>query len=153
MKLASDEQLREAMGAELVRRRGADFGLDGFVGHVVCASVSRNTVTVRVTVTATEVNSSGTLDEGWTAARADALTGTLICVLSGTIFHTTTSLAVSVQPRPICPPAEIFIELSVDSVLQPPSASAVFRDALNPSIVYATASHTKLFKPSLAASL
>ncbi|KAJ2850313.1 hypothetical protein IWW36_001999 [Coemansia brasiliensis] len=102
--------------------------------------------------TSRETNPSLTLDEGWVATAADVLTSMLISVCTGTVFHTSTSLSASVFRR-IDYATEILIECSVNSALQPPCATAVFRDARDSRIIYATASHTKFLKPSLIANL
>ncbi|KAJ2631655.1 hypothetical protein H4R22_001830 [Coemansia sp. RSA 1290] len=140
---ATNKQLYDAVVAELeyIASSGT-FGSDIYV-TVEQADAQERKVVFRT---------SALLDEGWVATIADVLTSILVSVCTGTISHASTSLSASVLRR-LDYATDILIECSVNSALQPPCATAVFRDARDSRIIYAAASHSKFIKPSLIASL
>ncbi|KAJ2448637.1 hypothetical protein EV183_005330 [Coemansia sp. RSA 2336] len=139
----SNKQLHDAVVAELEHiANGGTFGSDIPV-TVEQADAQERKVVFRTLAL---------LDEGWVATTADVLTSILISVCTGTLSHVSTSLSASVLRR-LDYATDMLIECSVNSALQPPCASAVFRDARDSRVIYAAASHSKLIKPSLLASL
>ncbi|KAJ1940971.1 hypothetical protein FBU59_003646 [Linderina macrospora] len=117
-------------------------------------SVDLDSGTLTLTFTATEdhITPAGTLDEALVATITDNNTSTLLAVF-GTARNnapvtTSVTLSLSVQacaPIAVNSPVQVVCRIT-NPGLGIPHASATFRCAQDPSVVYAVCSHTKFVK-------
>ncbi|KAI8320988.1 hypothetical protein GQ54DRAFT_198081 [Martensiomyces pterosporus] len=146
---ADDIKLRDALKARLAAKAEVDYFGKDLPVNITAVRASDPSFAVSVLVTEDETSISGTLDEGWVATTTDNLTSTLVTAIGGNALSVTTSLTTTLL-APIVPGTQIVIECNINGAQQPPNATAVFRDAEDPSVNYAVGTHTKFFKAELA---
>ncbi|KAJ1965469.1 hypothetical protein GGI12_000741 [Dipsacomyces acuminosporus] len=109
-------------------------------------------IVLRMLVEGHHINGMGVLDEGLVATIADNHTSMLLATHSLTFHPERMPVSVSVclsahSCAPIKPNTEIEVVCSVAHDHEAnPHSEAIFRDANDPSTVYATATHTKHVK-------
>ncbi|KAJ1965468.1 hypothetical protein GGI12_000740 [Dipsacomyces acuminosporus] len=146
---AQDIKLKEAIQARLQSKSTIEYFGKELPVSIASVSHKNQHFSIRFTVTENEINSSGTLEEGWIATTTDNMTSILMTGLSDNPFNVTTSLSINVLSK-IEAGTEIIIDCTVNAIHQPPNAEAVFRHAKDATKVFAVGSHTKFFKPKLA---
>ncbi|KAJ1721181.1 hypothetical protein LPJ53_004258 [Coemansia erecta] len=124
------------------------YGMD-VVPRVTWASVDTNEFIAEWLVTSDYISSTGCIDEGCLGTITDNTTAMLIGSLVPGDKSVSTSISVQ-GVSPIAPQTtvEIWCRMSNRGTKQP-HATAVFRDKLDPSRIYAVGTHTKFFKTGL----
>ncbi|KAJ2724857.1 hypothetical protein GGI07_001710 [Coemansia sp. Benny D115] len=140
--IAASQKAQDAYGSED----------DLTVTHV---DLEAGTLVLSLSVAAHHLNSAGTLDEGMALTMVDNYTTYLL--VAHTLAKQPGDMPISVSvclsarafaPVPPGTPVELVCQVGNGSATQP-VASAVFRNANDPSVIYATASHTKHIKDVL----